>query len=304
MYKICFEEMFTQKCDENLRSDLKKAITDSFFFVNTGVIGRSVLNRPIDYYTIGNKPEKIFLCGGVHGMEWITSQILYMFIINISYSIINHKPILNEKLWEYFTEKSLVIVPCANPDGVEISINGSQSAKSLSSFVDKIGCGDTLHWQSNALGIDINHNFNAGWGTVKEKEIASGITSPAKTRYGGEQPESQPETIALTEFCRNNRISTAVAFHSQGEEIYWDYGENTPLQSFAIANRMSELSGYTVSEPEDIAVGGGFKDWVIEELHIPAFTIEVGKGENPLDISQLLPIYTKIEKMLLYMLTI
>ena len=45
-------------------------------------------------------------------------------------------------------------------------------------------------------------------------------------------------------------------------------------------------------------------DWVIEELHIPAFTIEVGKGKNPLDISQLLPIYAKIEKMLIYMLTI
>ncbi|MEE1055855.1 MAG: M14 family metallocarboxypeptidase [Acutalibacteraceae bacterium] len=304
MYHSYFEEMFTKKCDENLRNKFKKAINDSFFFVNTGVIGRSVLNRPIDCYTIGNKPEKIFLCGGVHGMEWITSHILYMFIINISYSIINHKPILNLNLWKYFTEKSLVVVPCVNPDGVEISINGSDSAKSLKNFVEKISNGDTLHWQSNVLGVDINHNFNAGWSVVKEKEIAKGITSPAKTRYGGECPESQPETIALTEFCRNNRISAAVAFHSQGEEIYWDYGENTPPQSLGIANKMAELSGYTVAEPEDIAVGGGFKDWVIEELHIPAFTIEVGKGKNPLDISQLLPIYAKIEKMLIYMLTI
>lgn len=304
MYHNHFEEMFTKKCDENLRNKFKKAIKDSFFFVNTGIIGRSVLNRPIDCYTIGNKLEKIFLCGGVHGMEWITSHILYMLIINISYSIINHKPILNEKLWEYFTEKSLVVVPCVNPDGVEISINGSDSAKSLKNFIEKISNGDTLHWQSNALGVDINHNFNAGWSAVKEKEIAKGIISPAKTRYGGESPENQPETIALTEFCRNNRLSAAIAFHSQGEEIYWDYGKNTPVQSLEMANKMAKLSGYTVAEPEDIAVGGGFKDWVIEELCIPAFTIEVGKGENPLDISQLLPIYTKIEKMLLYMLTI
>lgn len=304
MYKSCFKEIFTKKCDEAVRRELRKTITDSFFFVNTGVIGRSVLNRPIEYYSIGNKPEKVFLCGGVHGMEWITSHLLYMFIISISYSIINHKPILNEKLWEYFTKKSLVVVPCVNPDGVEISINGSKSAKSLSDFVEKISFGDTLHWQSNALGIDINHNFNAGWSAVKNKEIAMGITTPAKTRYGGEEPENQPETIALTEFCKNNRVTAAVAFHSQGEEIYWNYGENTPLQSYDIANKMAELSGYAVSEPEEIAVGGGFKDWVIEELNIPAFTVEVGRGENPLDISQLLPIYKKIEKMLIYLLTI
>lgn len=69
-----------------------------------------------------------------------------------------------------------------------------------------------------------------------------------------------------------------------------------------MAEKMSQLSGYTVSFPEDIATGGGFKDWLIEELHIPAFTVEVGKGVNPLDISQLVPIYSKIEKMLIYSL--
>lgn len=81
------------------------------------------------------------------------------------------------------------------------------------------------------MGVDINHNFDAGWSNVKSKELAMGINFPSKTRYGGQEPESQPETIALTKFCRNNIIHSAVAFHSQGEEIYWDFGSNTPEQS-------------------------------------------------------------------------
>ena len=52
-----------------------------------------------------------------------------------------------------------------------------------------------------------------------------------------------------------------------------------------------------------MAVGGGFKDWIIQKLHIPSFTVEVGKGENPLDISQLDGIYNKLEKMLVYLIS-
>ena len=99
----------------------------------------------------------------------------------------------------------------------------------------------------------------------------------------------------LTKFCRSGKICSAIAFHSQGEEIYWDFGCRTPQCSLELAQDMAELSGYTVAQPESIATGGGFKDWVIEELGVPAFTVEVGKGENPLDISQLSDIYSKTE---------
>ena len=43
---------------------------------------------------------------------------------------------------------------------------------------------------------------------------------------------------------------------------------------------------------------GGFKDWFIEEFHKPGFTIEVGKGKNPLDCRRLDEIYNRIEEML------
>ena len=194
-----------------------------------------------------------------------------------------------------------MIIPCVNPDGVEICINGSKTGKGFESYIDYISQGDTSSWQANAMGVDINHNFNADWQNLKKKELAMGITTPRASRYGGAYPESEPETITLTKFCRENKILSATAFHTQGEEIYWSFGKHTPTVSKVIARRMAELSTYTLSRPESIATGGGFKDWLIDELHIPSFTVELGKGKNPLSISQLEPIYSKVEKMLIYL---
>ncbi|MBQ1992177.1 MAG: M14 family metallocarboxypeptidase [Clostridia bacterium] len=295
--------LFTKPCNENIRNEIKKLITDSYFFVNTEVIGKSTLGRPIDCYTIGNQKKKVLFCGAFHGMEWITSLVLYKLIINICDSIINHKKIQNEKLWQYFSNTSLVIIPCVNPDGVEICINGSKTGKGFESYIDYISQGDTSSWQANAMGVDINHNFNADWQNLKKKELAMGITTPRASRYGGAFAESEPETITLANYCRKNEIVSATAFHTQGEEIYWSFGEHTPPKSRKIAEKMAELSTYALSQPESIATGGGFKDWIIDELHIPAFTIELGKGKNPLSIAQLQPIYDKTEKMLLYLIS-
>ena len=61
---------------------------------------------------------------------------------------------------------------------------------------------------------------------------------------------------------------------------------------------MEAVSGYRVAEPEGLAVGGGMKDWFLEEFHCPAFTIEVGKGTNPLPDTDADAIYEKVKPML------
>ena len=64
---------------------------------------------------------------------------------------------------------------------------------------------------------------------------------------------------------------------------------------------MEKLSGYKLAEPVGTAVGGGLKDWLISELNIPAFTVEVGLGENPLPDEDLDLIYNRLEEMLTVM---
>jgi g-D-glutamyl-meso-diaminopimelate peptidase len=58
------------------------------------------------------------------------------------------------------------------------------------------------------------------------------------------------------------------------------------------------MSGYQLSEPSGSAAYGGMLDWCIHELNIPAFTLECGKGENPLPIENMFRIYTDIREVL------
>jgi g-D-glutamyl-meso-diaminopimelate peptidase len=190
-------------------------------------------------------------------------------------------------------------VPLVNPDGCEIALKGEIGAGQQSGFARRISGGDFASWNANARGVDINHNFDAGWETLQKMEREAGIWGPSIRRYGGPCPASEPETRALTALCRNRDILTVLAFHSQGEEIYWSYGKNTPLRSKKLARIFAASSGYAVEEPMGLASHGGFKDWFIQEFCRPGFTIEIGRGKNPLDPALLEEVYARIEEMMM-----
>ena len=89
-----------------------------------------------------------------------------------------------------------------------------------------------------------------------------------------------------------------VALHSQGEEIYWSYGEHTPSRSRMMARVLASASGYAIAEPAEAAAHGGFKDWFIDRYHRPGFTLELGRGRNPLPLTEFEEIYEKAREML------
>ena len=146
--------------------------------------------------------------------------------------------------------------------------------------------------------MDINHNFDADWEQVHRRERAMGIDRPSCTRYGGAFPESEPETQALSRLCRRLRFERVLALHSQGREIYWDFGEHTPSCCRTLADKMAAVSGYRVAKPEPIATGGGFKDWFIQCFHRCGYTVEMGLGENPLPLSELPEEYPRVRELL------
>ncbi len=264
--------------------ELKKC--DSFKVFS---IGRSALGRNIYAVGAGKLCGGIIYVGGVHSLEWLTTLLLVRFCFELS---------KREEELLLLESRGIIVVPCLNPDGVELVINGIESAKERKDFVARISKGDLSDWQANANGIDLNHNFDAGFNELKRLEIKSGIIGPSPRRYGGEYPFSEPETKALSSVCRLFGIQTAYAFHSQGEEIFYQYGKNTPPRSRLMAELLSQSSGYRLSAQEGLASHGGFKDWFIGKLSRPAFTIEIGKGKNPLPITDLESIYTRLEDML------
>lgn len=285
--------------DTKYRNQIIDELINKYTFLNHGSLCQSLCLRNIDYIQIGNPESQVLLAGGFHGMEWLTCLLLFHFIKEISIAVTQNSPISDINIAEFLKYRGVIIVPCVNPDGVEISMHGPKSAGRFCPLVESVSNGNTDSWQANARGVDLNHNFNAGWEALHELELSCGITGPARTQYGGPYPESEPESSCLAKLCRSANIRHSIAFHSQGEEIYWSYGKNTPKRSELMARIMSMSSGYTATHPTGLAVGGGFKDWFISELKRPSFTIEIGKGKNPLPLSDLEKIYCTLEELLI-----
>lgn len=305
------EEIMNEYFDKTTAMDyssLRKAlerIEEDFSCVHCFSIGKSVLKRRIDTAILGSGTKPILFVGAHHSMEYITSMILVEFIIDLCKAFENGEKICGCDIKDLFRKQSIYIIPMLNPDGVELHLNGIESLKtgSYSKQVEekllKASNGSFKKWQANAHGVDLNHNYNADFKKLRQLEIESGINTPCETRYGGKRAESEPESNALCNLCRRIMFKSVYAFHSQGEEIFWDYGENTPECSKKIATELAAVSGYKVSKPEGLASCGGFKDWFIDVFKRPGFTIEVGKGTNPLPLSNFDDIYEKCKKLMI-----
>ena len=243
------------------------------------VIGWSLCGRGIFALQRGSGRPRVLIAAGFHGMEYLTVLTALRYARECKCDI------------------SVTIVPCVNPDGTEIALNGFQTAGEYACRAAKL-CEDHRRWQANARGVDINHNFPACWDQVRQHELDLGITGPSCTRFGGYRPESEPETRALTGLCRAADFDRVLALHSQGREIYWDFENCAPERGRELAARMAQVSGYTVAQPEPIATGGGFKDWFLQKYRRPGFTVEMGKGKNPLPLSDFEAEYLRVRAIL------
>lgn len=271
-------------------------------FLDGWPIGASVCGRELYCLRVGTGRERILYAAAFHGQEWLTSLILLRLCEELCDALLGDGRFAEMDFAKAMAGRSLYIVPQVNPDGVEIALHGSRSAGGYAGAVELLG-GDTPRlWQANACGVDLNHNYDAGWEAMAAAETAAGITGPAPRQWRGPAPESEPETRAMTALCRRHRFRHVLALHSQGEEIYWQYGDRTPSQSRLMAEVMAVSSGYAVAAPTGLASHGGFKDWFIAETGRPGFTVECGKGENPLPLSELEPIYASLKEMLAILL--
>ncbi len=285
--------------DYSARRKVIDSLCAEYEFIKRSVIGRSCGGRDIYALKIGSAAEYSLIAAAFHGSEHITSVVLLMFIEELAAAVKGGGYLCGLNAARALGDRGVIFIPCVNPDGCEISINGINACGELGSTVKRLCLGDFEHWNANLRGVDINHNLNADWKNLKNKEIKAGILGPASTRFGGYRPESEPETLALTELCRTVNIRQAAALHSQGEVIYWNYGETVPPRSKKMAEIMATSSGYALDVPTGIADGGGFKDWFITEFCRPGFTIELGLGKNPLPAADAAKIYERVKEMLM-----
>lgn len=275
-------------------------LESKYKFISVNNLGFSIFKRKIPIVTIGNGNKDILYIGAHHGMEWITSAILIKFIDDYCNYLNNNSKIFGISAKILYETRKIHIVPMLNPDGIEYSLHSVAEENILKQRLIKMNGNNTdfSEWQANARGVDLNHNYSAGFGEYKIIEKDMGLINGAPGKYSGEYPESEPETSALCNYVRYIQPTLALTLHTQGEEIYYTSGDYTTAYSLPIAQTISRLSGYKIAIPSGSAKYGGFTDWFIEEFDRPSFTLECGRGRNPLPFSNLDSIYYKLNRTL------
>lgn len=287
---------FDTECDYRTLMDGVFCLAGRYPFLEFNYLTESVMGKGIPLIKIGSGEKKIYYIGTHHGAERITSAILLRFINDFCERVKRGESVYG-LLPEFIVKKrTLVFIPMLNPDGADISANGVGNDDLMyERLVRMNGSSDFTRWQANARGVDLNHNYDAGFSEYKAIEKSLGINGGSPTRYSGEAPESEPETSALCNYIRFNMPTALMTLHTQGREIYC--GGNIKKASPAAA-RLAEYTGYKLCEPTGAAAYGGLTDFCVEKLNIPAFTLECGRGQNPLPPSDISEIYAELRRAL------
>jgi g-D-glutamyl-meso-diaminopimelate peptidase len=227
-------------------------------------------------------------------MEYISSSALFCVIDNFLENLTRLRTCYGVDMVFLLQKFTFWFVPCLNPDGVDLAISDAFPSPLYERQVRMNGGLDFSEWQSNARGVDLNHNYDFRFWEYKKIEEEKRIL-PGKTRFSGEYPESEPETSALLRLVRIIKPELILSFHSQGEEVF--YRPRKSKKAKKTAKSASEILGYTLSVPEGLAEFGGLSDYAGEVLGIPSLTVELGRGKNPLPKAQLPVISEKLTRL-------
>ena len=295
--------MIKEGCPFDHAALLKKAeaLQKQFPFLDFRYLGNSILGRGIPMLCVGRGRRGVLYVGAHHGMEWLTSLLLVRFTEELCALLDRNATAHGISLKLLLQTHKLYIVPMLNPDGVDYQIHGPDTEHPLFERVLAMNGGrtDFSKWQANARGVDLNHNYNAGFMEYKTWETEHHIPQGCPTRYAGIMPESEPEVASLCNFIRfHPEICGVMTLHTQGEEIYFGSDLESQPRVRQIAKRLSAMTGYRMAVASGPAAFGGLTDWCVSELSLPAFTLECGRGENPLPYEQLFSIYPKLRPAL------
>lgn len=243
-------------------------------------MGKSLFGRDIFAVKMGEGRPTGLAQYAIHGREYITAELAFSHY---------RKGVFKGSVW---------LIPLANPDGAllsECGLRSVENAEDREKLLIWNGGADFSLWKANGRGVDLNVNFPARWGEGEKNVRTAGAEN-----YIGSSPFSEPETLALKNFTEEITPDYTVSYHTKGEEIYWYFYQSprTCPRHKRLAEALSRSTGYPLASPGKSA--GGYKDWCIQTLDIPAFTIEVGADSfsHPLGQESLADILQKNERAL------
>lgn len=271
------------------------ALKEKYPFIEVGEIGKSVLGNSLLYLKMGTGRNKVFYNAAFHANEWITTPVLLKFAEDLAEAYSMRQRWYGIDVGRLLRRVTLYLVPMVNPDGVDL-VNGAIESEEVLQHTEQIA--DNYPsvpypsgWKANIRGVDLNLQFPAEWEMAKQIKFEQGFTTFAPRDFVGEGPLTEPESLAVYNFTLQENFDLILAYHSQGEVIYWKFLDYEPPRSREIALYFGQVSGYTVEETPLTSGYAGYKDWFIQNYNRPGYTIEVGQGMNPLPIGQFEQIY-------------
>lgn len=249
-------------------------------------IGYSHFGRKIVVVKLGKGDKHLLMIGAHHGREWLSTMIM-MKMLEIYANAYEKKEKFEGYDSKIFDEISIWFVPMLNPDGVTIQQGDIDQfpIKHRGAIIQmNEGWFDFSRWKANGVGIDLNRQYEAGWEKLNHQPA-----TPYYQFYRGKKPLEAKEVKALVQFTKEKQPQLAVAYHTAGREIYWDYknGRHKKRDRF-IAQKIAKQTGYRLATPDKNAIGGGYTDWFITTFKRPGFTIElsypVGETNPPVSV--------------------
>jgi len=247
-------------------------------------VGHSILSVPLRCLICGAGQPLTLYVGVHHALEDVTGKILLAFAGDVASGRVQ-------------PPGTQMILPLLNPDGVALRTDGADPACPLYDRQMRMSGGDFSDWQANARGVDLNHNYDAGFAAYRVRMREMGITGGCATRYAGTSPLSEPESAALAGLIRTVLPDAVVTLHTQGRELFCG-ASPAPHVRFA-ARLLARRIGYRLSVPTGAAAYGGLTDW-LARIGIPAVTVECGSGVNPLPPRQAPALYREVAPLLIH----
>lgn len=259
-------------------------------------IGQTVDGNKLYDFRVGNPAAErhLLVFGGIHAREYITAQLVMRQLVQLLSDQSANGSYENMAVRELLSNTEIHFIPMANPDGIGISQLGLEGLRTeaVRETVRQIASKDgkalteayLRQWKSNANGVDLNRNFDALWESYNDH-----LGHASADHYKGTAPECELESKALADLTRQFQFDATLSYHTQGEVIYWNFGQEGELKdmSLLLANRVSELTGYRLDGNFQALDTAGYKDWAISKMGIPSLTIEAGHGGNPVDPAQM-----------------
>ncbi|MBQ2854473.1 MAG: M14 family metallocarboxypeptidase [Oscillospiraceae bacterium] len=266
-------------------------LAEMYPFISVERLADTAFGRPVWAITLGAGERHVLYTAAHHANEWITATLLLKFTEELAEACQSGGALGGVSANQLLEKATIHLVPMVDPDGVDLVTGAigpdaeeyARAAKIAAAFPE---IPFPEGWKANLNGVDLNLQYPAGWMIARELKFSQGFDRPAPRDYVGRSPLNQQETMALAEYTEQIDPALVLAYHTQGQVIYWQFRDYQVPGAQMLGEEFARLSGYELADVPYESSFAGYKDWFIQRFRRPGFTIEAGMGVNPLPVSQ------------------